>query len=51
MNLYDIASISFPHALILLIFLHFWADFSSQNDFVAKFKSPFIDGKYNQLFI
>lgn len=37
------------HTFILLVFAHFLCDFALQNDFVAKFKARYIEGKYNPM--
>lgn len=47
----NLASINVISCFVLLMIGHFWADFSSQNDFIAKFKSPIVEGKYNSWFI
>lgn len=39
----------FIYLLAVLICTHFLCDYALQNDFIAKFKARFVDGKYNTM--
>ena len=39
----------FIHLTFTLITTHFLCDFALQNDFVAKYKARYVDGRYNEM--
>ena len=40
---------TFITSLLVLLMIHYLCDFALQNDFVAKFKFPIVDGKPNPI--